>query len=370
MLASVGERVPGVDERNAAEPGAAAPRLSVIVPATDRPATLERCREAILGAIDPPEELIVVDEAAGAGPAAARNAGAQVATGSILVFVDSDVIVHRDAFVRIRSAFAADPGLGAVFGSYDDALSPHGLVSTFRNLLHHHIHHSSEGPATTFWAGLGASRRETFLAVGGFDAGRFPIPSVEDIDLGLRLAAADATLWLDPSIQGTHLKLWRLPDMVATDLVRRGMPWMGLLIQHGPFAARLNASWRNRLGAVVCAGALVAASARSPRTAVPLAAFFFGLNVRFYELLLRRGGPRLAAAGVGLHILHNVTACASAPIGAFAHALRGRRRREADAPRAGTSATRFVRALDGAELAREGQLDGVGSLEFGPTGAT
>ena len=38
--------------------------------------------------------------------------------------------------------------------------------------------------------GLGAIRREAFDAVGGFDAQRFPRPSIEDVELGMRLHAA------------------------------------------------------------------------------------------------------------------------------------------------------------------------------------
>ena len=39
------------------------------------------------------------------GPAAARNAAAAAAAGDVLVFIDSDVAVERDAFTRIRAAF-------------------------------------------------------------------------------------------------------------------------------------------------------------------------------------------------------------------------------------------------------------------------
>src|SRR5205085_301085 len=66
-------------------------RLSAIVPATDAPATLERCLAAIATADDPPEEVVVVDAADRPGPAAARNEGARRATGDALVFVDEDV---------------------------------------------------------------------------------------------------------------------------------------------------------------------------------------------------------------------------------------------------------------------------------------
>ncbi|MDF2754156.1 MAG: pglI 2, partial [Gaiellaceae bacterium] len=82
------------------------------------------------------------------------------------MFVDADVEVHEDAFQRIRSAFNGDPGLAAIFGSYDDAPGADGIVSDFRNLLHHHVHHQGAGVATTFWAGLGAIRREVFLDLG------------------------------------------------------------------------------------------------------------------------------------------------------------------------------------------------------------
>jgi hypothetical protein len=34
------------------------------------------------------------------------------------------------------------------------------------------VHVSSPGPAATFWAGLGAIRRDAFDAVGGFDEWR------------------------------------------------------------------------------------------------------------------------------------------------------------------------------------------------------
>jgi len=86
-------------------------RLSCVVPATNRPPTLEQALAAIRAADDPPEELIVVDEPVLAGPAAARNDGARRATGDVLVFVDSDVVVHADSFQRLRDAFDADPDL-------------------------------------------------------------------------------------------------------------------------------------------------------------------------------------------------------------------------------------------------------------------
>src|SRR6185369_17653925 len=123
-------------------------------PATDAPATLRRSLDAIAAAERGPDELIVVEEPLGAGPAAARNLGAARTEADVLVFVDADVLVHPDAFARIRDALDADAGLDAVIGSYDDSPEVPGLVSRFRNLLHHHVHQQGAGPAATLWSGL------------------------------------------------------------------------------------------------------------------------------------------------------------------------------------------------------------------------
>ena len=121
-------------------------RLAAVVPATDRPPTLAVCLKALEAAAEPPEQVIVVSDPPGLGPAAARNRGAALAKCELLVFVDSDVAVHPDAFVRIRQAFAQNPGVAAVFGSYDDDPAEPDLVSGFRNLLHHHVHTQAAGP--------------------------------------------------------------------------------------------------------------------------------------------------------------------------------------------------------------------------------
>src|SRR5688572_13765901 len=95
-------------------------KLSVVVPATNEPPTLQRCLDAIRAADDGPDELVVVERPASLSAAGARNVGARQATGEIVVFVDADVVVHADAFTRIRTVFAERPELTGVFGSYDD----------------------------------------------------------------------------------------------------------------------------------------------------------------------------------------------------------------------------------------------------------
>jgi glycosyltransferase involved in cell wall biosynthesis len=289
--------------------------LSAVVPATDAPATLSECVEAIRGAVGTPEELIVIDAPAGAGPATARNIGARRATGDVIVFVDSDVVVHADVFERIRAAFGADPALTAVFGSYDDDPSAPGLVSEFRNLLHHHVHQSAPGMATTFWAGIGAVRRDAFLGLGGFDERSFPRPSIEDIELGMRLVDRGGRIVLDPLVQGKHLKRWTLEGMIRTDFAARGAPWVELLLSRGSGSTALNLGWRHRMTAAASLALLVTSSRRKVPPSMTLLVLILILNHSFYRMLLRRRGPAFAAAALPLHVLHHLVGLAAVPEG-------------------------------------------------------
>ena len=293
-------------------------RLSVVVPATDAPPTLGRCLDAIAAADPAPDETIVVDDPSLRGPAAARNDGVSRSTGEIVVFVDSDVIVHPDVFGIVRNAFEAEPALVAVFGSYDDRVETAGIVAGFRNLLHHQVHQRYPGPAQTFWAGLGAVRRDAYEAVGGFDAGRYPAPSIEDIELGTRLAD-EGLILLEPRLQGTHLKEWTLSSMVRTDLRARGIPWVRLILERGRVPATLNLGARERASGVAALLSAWALVRRKPGLLAGSAAAQVALNRDLYGLVSRRLGARGAAAALPLHVLHQLIGLASLPLGAIAH---------------------------------------------------
>jgi glycosyltransferase involved in cell wall biosynthesis len=173
------------------------------------------------------------------GPARARNLGAQAAFGEILLFLDADVCVHTDTIPKVVAEFLRYPGLDAVMGSYDRKPSAIGYLSVFRNLMHHFVHQIANREATTFWAGCGAVRRTVFQEFGGFSE-KYKSPSIEDIELGYRMAHAGRKLALNVDIQVTHRKEWSFHGMLQTDFFYRALPWSELSILSGRMPNDLN----------------------------------------------------------------------------------------------------------------------------------
>ena len=231
------------------------PLLSVIVRRAAGPAVLPQSLAA-LAASDPPRacwELIVVDDAsndstaelaaayadlvvrlAGAphGPAYARNRGVEVARGDVVAFIDADVVVHPDTLRRFAWQFANDSNSVPSSGPMMPAPPSPGLVSQYRNLLHHYHHQENPGEAETFWAGCGAVRTTVFRDAGMFDEWHYRRPSIEDIELGHRIRRLDRRILLAPRFRALTSSTGPSP-MLRTDLLDRGIPWMRLLLQGG-----------------------------------------------------------------------------------------------------------------------------------------
>jgi glycosyltransferase involved in cell wall biosynthesis len=239
------------------------------------------------------------------GPGAARNQAAGQARGNVLWFVDADVIVHDDAVRYLREGFT-DPGIVAVFGSYDDHPPADNFLSQYKNLVHHFYHHRGRREATTFWSGCGAVRKDAFLAANGFDVERFTRPSIEDIELGYRMRAAGGTILLIPEFQSTHLKVWRFVNLIHTEIFCRAIPWSRLIFEQPQMASDLNVSPAERMRAGL-AGllflSLAAALAGLLPWWIPVPVFAAALlvNRELAMLFLRRKGPVFAFLGMLFH---------------------------------------------------------------------
>jgi glycosyltransferase involved in cell wall biosynthesis len=267
------------------------------------------------------------------GPARARNLATQSAKGDVVWFVDADVVAHEDGVEPLRRAFD-DPGVVAVFGSYDDTPPYEGFASQYMNLRHHFVHHQHEGEASTFWSGCGAVRRKAFLGVGGFDAERYRRPSIEDIELGYRLRAQTGRIRTDPTLQGTHLKEWSLWGVVHTDITCRAIPWSRLLLETPDAPMDLNTGSSEQLKAVLAGLLLLSVPAAlfgwvSPWLAVGLFVAVWVANRALFEVFRKRRGLFFGLGALLFHQVHLVYSAATYVLCWFEHHLTGGRGRRA-----------------------------------------
>ena len=126
------------------------------------------------------------------GRSAARNAGADAATGDILVFMDSDCLPVGDAFLATHLkalASGAVASTGAVTGYGGGFWERYQREASQRRERQHREGMQYAGSSQNL-----AVRREAFVAVGGFDTG-YRRYGFEDRDLLLRLATLGRIVW-------------------------------------------------------------------------------------------------------------------------------------------------------------------------------
>jgi glycosyltransferase involved in cell wall biosynthesis len=247
-----------------------------------------------------------------AGPAEARNAGVALTDADVVLFVDSDCVAKRDVVDRVREAFGADPGLVSLIGSYDATPPETSFFSQYMNLRHHHTHQIARRDGASFWAGCGAVRLSAFRAVGGFDVAQFPMPMIEDIELGLRLRS-HGRMRLDPDLQVKHLKRWTMASVIRTDIFCRAVPWSRLLHAGEGLPNDLNLRLSQRLAALLAAPALLSIAATpilaviAPLWAVLPAAIIAVsvlLNLDLVRCFARCRGAPFGAGGWAFHQVH------------------------------------------------------------------
>ncbi len=173
-------------------------RFSVVVSALDQQADLDRSLRAIARAaqaIRTDTEVIVVVHAGdsaharlaatmgadvvridSSGIATARNAGARVATGQIIVTINADRVMSPVAFAEIERLLATGCYIG---GGAIQHSERHSLAIDVAMVL---------SRLATYLNGLGGGmywcRRDDFDAIGGFDE---RVTTIDDLDFARRL---------------------------------------------------------------------------------------------------------------------------------------------------------------------------------------
>ena len=208
----------------------------MIVPVYNGAAQITRCLDALAVQSDPAFEIVVVDDGStdgtrrsvdawtrshpdirlqvvtqpNAGPAAARNAGAALATADLLLFTDADCVPSPAWVEAFTHAFAGENPPAAAMGSYLSLQS--SPAARFSQLeFEERYALMARRPAIDFVATYSAAyRRAIFLAAGGFDSS-FRRANNEDTELAYRLSAQGQRMLFVPQarVYHEHDENWR-----------------------------------------------------------------------------------------------------------------------------------------------------------------
>lgn len=164
-----------------ADPVAPALMISVIIPAHNEEGYLRRTLDALRRQNYGWFEVIVVangctdrtrDEARGRchrlivlsqkSLGVARNLGARMARGELLLFLDADTILEPTALKVIAQTFKPQYAAGTLRGEPDDSRLPYRTIYALKNLVHRCSLHPGSSGVILCW-------KEHFVRVGGFD---------------------------------------------------------------------------------------------------------------------------------------------------------------------------------------------------------
>jgi exopolysaccharide biosynthesis polyprenyl glycosylphosphotransferase len=210
------------------------PFVSVAVPTYNHAGILPQCIRAVLDQTYPADryELIVIDDGSAdgtpavlaacesadprvrfasqrnRGPAAARNHGADLARGEILVFTDDDCVPERTWLAEMVRPFLSSPepiaGVKGAYKTRQGELVAQFVQAEFESRYRKLGRSAYIDFVDTYSA---AFRRDVFLQLGGFDTS-FPKANNEDVEFSYRMEKRGHRMVFNPAAVVYH----RHPD--------------------------------------------------------------------------------------------------------------------------------------------------------------
>jgi glycosyltransferase involved in cell wall biosynthesis len=319
--------------------------ISVVIPARNSARTLDVCLRALSASAPAPLEVIVVNDASSDRTAEiarsfgakvidlsehrdanfCRNHGAQEATGDILLFLDSDVIVRPDTLQNLLNAFQT-PSSDVVVGVYSAYHRHRGLASQYKNLWIRYSYLCSGGELDWIFGAVTAIRNEDFWKAGGFDKTFFMKHGGEDLEFGKRMSNARYRIRLNPDVEVEHLKRHSLASLLRNDF-HRSQGFVSLAANLGQFARSLTRGFVNvypnfaysvPLAWLVVVGLI--AGFWLPFLwwwSVVSAVLYLALNTPFLNFYRRHRGWRETIAVLGILILDHLTCGVGVVVGLF-----------------------------------------------------
>ena len=212
-------------------------KISVVIPVYNSENTLGECLASVYRSAYKNYEVIAVDDCStdksvevikkfpcrlirqdrNGGAGKARNAGAKHATGDILLFMDSDVLIRKDTLALFKESFDTVKEASAVQSVYSNYVRGKSFANTYKMLyLRHSFMKVRERFVPTIASYCAAVKKEVFDALGGFNE-KIPSATTEDDEFGHRLIKRGYNIFLDKRIECDHIVSLSLKKIIRRD---------------------------------------------------------------------------------------------------------------------------------------------------------
>lgn len=165
-----------------------------------------------------PVEIIGLDNNYGA--ATARNKGAEKASGEILLFTDTDIILERTCLSQIAEGMTSfNSHFSGIVGRQADDSPQENFASSYKNLYMHYTYGLLPEEISVFYTSIAAIKKDVFRECKGFDT-NYKGASIEDMEFGERITAKGHKLFMNKDLKVKHLHRYSFFDLLKTGFKR------------------------------------------------------------------------------------------------------------------------------------------------------
>ncbi len=286
-------------------------KISIIIPTLNGASCLGKSLKAVTDSDYDNYEIIVSDcgstddtqtiakkfdvrliEVGNVGKGTARNKGVEAASGEIILFIDSDIVISVDALKRVSELFQANPQYDCINGVLSSESSDSGYFSQYKNLYMSYQFRQIPERIDFIFTSFTAMKREVFIP---FEDTLKP----KDTEVGQRMVKEfNRFIYLDKTLQVTHLKKYNFLTFYQNDFI---VPygWAKIFLKQSGVRdlvekKRFAHSPKEQLLSVMLAPLIALLILLNPILHIPvfvvLFLIWFLLNLKFFTFLTKERG--------------------------------------------------------------------------------
>lgn len=202
--------------------------LSIIVPAYNSEKTIDRCLKSIFNSTYKNFEIIVVNDGStdstlekikkygckvinlkeNRGVANARNIGAKYSKANLLLFIDSDVLVHRDTISKMIKVYKSNPNIKIIGATESGKYLLNNFCEKFLTLKRFYDFKWKKNEKRRKFSSLPECtfiEKKVFNKVGGYNT-KYKLAGMEEYDIAYRLLKKSYYNYIYRNILHDHYK--------------------------------------------------------------------------------------------------------------------------------------------------------------------